>query len=311
MLEEEILERHEQTLIGTLRSERVFSPSLGVAKSFFVYEPPHSEDVKEACSQLYLFRGHQREYVNLHEDGSRKTATSIEVIDQLIVSGVLPPIVAIMPGLNSANNHVPSLGINMVGKWDKRKMLGLGNGQFWQYLENDLFPFIDQKYPILGNAKRLGSGFSLGGYTLSLIAAKKPAYFHHVALYDGTMMWADHNDPRTNLPADGVWQTAGIFDAALGSPRNEKAMHEWNSTDLFWNAEGEYLEKLKQTTYWIASAAFDGMGGNRERCEFFAELLRDKGLTLGFDRVVFDKSAQHNWYWNNRFLTRFLHEVFK
>jgi enterochelin esterase-like enzyme len=310
MLEEEILERHEGTLHGRLKSIRFKSNVLGIGKSFYVYEPPYFEEVRNKCSHLYLFRGHQREFVNIYEDTSRKTTTTIEALDQLIVAGIIPPCVMIMPGLNSANNHVPSLGIDMVGNWDARKMNGLGTGKFWQFLSKELFPYIDQQYPLSADGLRLAAGFSLGGYTVSMLAAKLPAYFHHVGMYDGTMMWAEHNDPRTKLPADGVWQKAGIFDPALGNPRNVQAMSEWNSTDLFWNAEGDVLEKLKQTTYWIASAAFDGMGGNRERCEFFADLLHEKGLTLGFNHVVLDNHAQHNWFWNNVFVMRFVHAVF-
>lgn len=311
MTEQDILDRHRQTLKGKLMSHRLKSAALRVYKNFYIYEPPYygHPSFSGQVSLLYLFRGHEREYVNLYEDGSRKMVTTIELLDQLIVAGILPPLVAIMPGLNSENNHVPSLGIDMVGSWE-RAMKGLGTGKFYQYLTKELIPYIETRYAIPTEAKRMAAGFSLGGYTVSMLAAKLAGFFHHVGIYDGTIMWQNHRDPRYP-DADGIWKSAGIFEPALGKPRNQTAMKVWNSTDLIAEATGETLENLRKTRFWVASAAFDGMRGNRERCEYFAKLLTMKGIPLGWENVPFDPAAEHDWYWNNQFVMRFLHHVLR
>ncbi|HCR49751.1 MAG TPA: hypothetical protein DIW24_08980 [Bacteroidetes bacterium] len=312
MTEEEILTRHRQHLHGSLKTIRLKSNALRVYKNFYVYEPPYYGHpmYPQDTSLLYLFRGHEREYVNMSEDGSRKMVTTIELLDQLIVAGILPPVIAILPGLNSNNNHVPSLGIDMAGKWE-RGLKGLGTGKFWEYLTQELFPYVETRWPLNKKGLRLGAGFSLGGYTVSMIAARVPTFFHHVGIYDGTMMWPDQNDPRYPEPEDGVWRSARLFDAALGSPRDAKLMHQWNPTDLILESTGEKLEKLRKITFWVASTPFDGMRGNRERCEYFLQMLQNKSIPVGWKSVPFDPAAEHNWYWNNLFVVRFLKSVFQ
>lgn len=310
MSEEEILERHEITLHGSLKSVRLPSPALGIGKSFYLYEPRYLEEIShKEVPILYLFRGHQREWVNLYEDDSRKTGTTIELLDQLITSDVLPPLLIVIPGLNSSDNHIPSLGVNMVGQWDKKKS-GLGSGRFFDYLCKELFPYSANLYPQTQDGLRLASGFSLGGYTTTLLATQIPGLFHHIALYDATIMWGTKRLPQGIAIPDGVWEKSILFDASLGKPRNPQALKFANATDRILEAEGDYLSKLCKTTWWVGSAAYDGMKGNRERAEYFIEILKEKGIPLGFEEAVIDPVAEHNWYWNDRFLVKFLFGVF-
>lgn len=310
MTEEEILERHEKTLHGSLKSVRFFSKALGIGKSFYVYEPRYLSQIEhKEVPLLFLFRGHQREWVNLFEDDSRKTGTSIETLDQLITSDVLPPMVAIIPGLNSADNHIPSLGVNMVGKWDPKKS-GLGSGKYFDYIHKEFIPYASHLYPQTAEGLRLASGFSLGGYTASLLATRLPKLFHHVALYDATVMWGTERPPNGQPLPDGVWEKSHLFDAALGNPRNLEAFAFANATDRIINATGDFLDDLCKTTWWVGSAAYDGMKGNRERAEYFMEILKEKGIPVGFKDPIIDPVAEHNWYWNDRFLVKFLFGVF-
>ena len=63
-------------LLGSFRSA-----SLGVMKRYTVYLPPGYDEADERCSVLYLFRGHEREWANAHEDGSRGGATVVGLLD--------------------------------------------------------------------------------------------------------------------------------------------------------------------------------------------------------------------------------------
>lgn len=309
-----ILSWHRQRLHGRLRGRRLRSEALELAKPYYVYEPPGLRELTHDVPVLYLFRGHEREWVNMREDDSRDRSTAIQDVDQAIHEGALPPMLIVMPGLNSADNHVPSLGIDMAGTWPSKRE-GLGTGQFWTYLTTELFPQVEARYPQIEDGLRLAAGFSLGGYTVSLLAMKLPGYFDHIASYDGLLMWPRHQDPREKSNGwcgDAIWCKGSIFDPALGRPRERKTLRRWNPTDTLCRAEAELLDTLRQTRFWIACAHSDGRKGNRDRARFFVRLLRRHGLPLGFDGddVILHPDATHTWHWTDRFLMAFLAGVF-
>ncbi len=296
-----ILARHAETLQGRLRLYRLRSEALGIAKPYYVYTPP-----RPPVALLYLFRGHEREYVNFVEDGSRRFATAIEDLDRHIADGRLPPVTAILPGLNSSNNYVPSLGIDMVGAWPA-SMGGLGTGRFWTYLTQELIPHVEARWGLDG--PRLAAGFSLGGFTVSLLAALLPGYLAHAGMYDALFTWPDHHDPRVRqrgANTDPVWMEHLIFDAALGRPRHLDALARWNPLNRILDADGAALDALRATTYWIKCASGDGSAGNRDRAYGYRRLLKQRGFTLGFKDVLFHPDAAHAWHWNDRFVVEFL-----
>ncbi|MFQ5630905.1 MAG: alpha/beta hydrolase [bacterium] len=301
-----ILAHHQKTLLGCLKLKRLQSRALGIAKPFYVYEPPNFNG-SESLPVLYLFRGHEREWVNLREDQSRIKSTAIEDIDHLICDGILPQLLIVLPGLNSYNNWIPSLGIDMAGHWE-RKFRGLGTGRFWTYFTEELIPFIEHSYPQTQAGAKMMAGFSLGGYTVSLLSAKLPGYFDHAAIYDGTFMWPNHSDPRIGRQRcnDRIWCNSPLFDAALGRPRDKAALHEWNATSIIQNANAGLLKKLRKTTFWVASAAKDGGFGNRDRAHEFAKILHEHDMMNGFKNIIFDTDAAHTWHWVDRFLVTFL-----
>lgn len=298
---------HHRTLHGALHYHHLDSDALGLRKPFYVYEPPGLATL-DRVPLLYLFRGHEREWVNLAEDTSRRHTTAIEELDRRIAAGRLPPVVAVMPGLNSSNNHIPSLGIDMAGTWPSTAR-GLGTGRFWAFLTDDLFPHVAARYPQTAGGPRLSAGFSLGGYTASLLAVRCPASFTHVGLYDALLMWPGHRDPRVAARedcTDPVWCRADLLAPALGRPRAPEVMRYWNATDRLRTAPPEVLAQVRRTTFWVASAAQDGRHGNVDRSRYFADLLRARQIPLGFREVVFHPDARHTWHWADRFLMRFL-----
>ncbi|MEM1127240.1 MAG: alpha/beta hydrolase-fold protein [Bacteroidota bacterium] len=326
---------HHRSLAGRLRYRYLDSEALGLRKPFYVYEPPGLKQATGPIPLLYLFRGHEREWVNMEEDQARQRRTAIGDLDILIASGALPPVIAVMPGLNSTNNHVPSLGVDMVGPWDA-KLNGLGTGQFWTFLTDELIPRVERDYPQATGASRLAAGFSLGGYTVSLLAVQRPALFDHVGIYDGLLMWPRHEDPRQPRPAgssgggerataspdsdrpwastassrpastDPIWGQVGLFDAALGRPRDHAAMARWNPTDRLVDPAPTFLERLQAVTFWIACAPQDGQHGNLHRSRAFAQRLRELDVPVGFEEVVLHPEARHDWHWADRFMIRFL-----
>ena len=307
-LERQILTRHQASLRGTLRLRHLDSTALGIRKPYYVYEPPGLRDERR-LPLLYLFRGHEREWVNIREDASRQVSTAIEDLDWRIVAGTLPPMVVVIPGLNSVNNHVPSLGIDMAGTWPAEQR-GLGTGRFWRYLVHELLPAVERDYPQTRGGRRLAAGFSLGGFTVSLLATHCPGYFDHAGIYDGLFMWPNHHDPRQGTSDewnDPIWCQSALFDAALGNPRNPAAMRRWNPTDTLRRADETLLRQILKTTFWITSGPSDGHQGNVDRAHFFVDMLRQRGLSIGFGEIIFDPTASHTWHWTDRFLIRFVH----
>lgn len=298
-----IVARHRVTLSGTLELRRIRSRALGISKPYFVYEPPGLRSLSDVAI-LYLFRGHQREWVNMREDRTRVRSTAIEDLDARITTGTLPPFIAVMPGLASANNHIPSLGINMVGRWGMN-VRGLGSGRFWDFLTAELVPTVERRYEAVAGERRLAAGFSLGGYTASLLAIRYPTYFTDVGIYDGLFMWPGHRDPRIR-GQDPIWGRSPLFDAALGRPRDKLAMKEWNATDALVAADEELLTGLRRTSFFVASAPGDGRTGNVDRTRNFVRLLRDRRIPLAYDSVVLDSEATHSWHWADRFLLTYL-----
>jgi S-formylglutathione hydrolase FrmB len=304
-LHRNILARHKSRIKGALRLLPFRSRALGISQPVFIYEPPDLRKLSD-IHLAYLLRGHEREWVHLEEDETREQ-TSVEVLDELIVSGRIPPVVAVMPGLCSIDNKTHSLGINMMGTLPESRA-GMGTGKFWDFLTIELIPYIEARYSKrLKNGKRLTSGFSLGGFTASLLAVGLPGYFDDVGIFDGLHMYDSQIDIRTG-EKDSVWGKSTVFDAALGKPqaRTAESLRFWNPSELIKNADPVTHHELEETIFWVRSAAADGGSGNLDRSRYFVELLRESGITAGFSRITFHPDAEHTWHWNDRFFRLFL-----
>jgi len=301
-----ILEHH-RNLHGILRHQTFKSQVLGIRKPYYLYQSPNWHP-NEPFLLIWLFRGHEREWVNFREDPSRKETTAIQDLDALVLRKIIPPCIAIMPGLASANNWVPSGGVNMTGHW-KSGMKGLGTGRFWDYLSGELIPYIEEKYNHKGKAQRLAFGFSLGGYTVQLLSMAMPGYLHDAAIYDGLFPWPGHIDPRQtdeSAHKDKVWDTSGIFDGAFGTSGQRQALDEWNPTDMLLNADPDKLSLIQKTRFWISSAAGDGRIGNIDRSRFLVAELEKNGIPNQFKRIPLADQAAHDWHWNDVFFNKVL-----
>lgn len=300
--------RHHHGLRGRLSHRVLASDALGIRKPYYVYTPPGSGH--EGLPLLLLLRGHEREWVNPEEDASRRS-TAIQDLDRLIERGTLPPMVALMPGVCSANNRIHSCGIDMEGTWPERRTVG--TGQFWTYLTTELLPHVERVDPVDGGL-RLAVGFSLGGYLAFLWSVRAAGAFDHVAIYDGTLPWPRHNDPREEGEAfsDPIFVDAEIFNPAFGRPPRRKALRRWNPTDELRTAGASRVDRLRRTTFWMASASRDGASGNRDRARYIKRLLRERDIPLGFPKkpVILHEDASHSYAWADRFLARILLGIF-
>lgn len=295
-----ILRRHRETLAGRLRRHVLRSETLGIDKAVYIYTPPGLRR-GEAVPVVWLLRGHEREWANVLEDRSRERATAVEDVDRAIAAGTLPPVVLVLPGLTTANNHVHGLGVDMVAPYLSPHE-GLGSGRFWRYLNDEVIPYVEARHPA---SMRVAVGFSLGGYTVSLLAFGRPGWLDVAAYYDALFCWPRHADPRVDVMmphSDPVWTTSPVLSAAFGWPRDAHALDRWNTTDWLFDLDGPDLDEARRTQHRVQCAGSDGSRGNRDRAHAFADWLDERALPRVAVPVVFDDAAAHTWHWADRFL---------
>lgn len=296
-------------LQGRVHTKRFYSPALGVSKGYNIYLPPGYSGTRQRFPVLYLFRGHEREWCNPKEDGSRGGKTVIDDLDAMTAQGKIGRMIVVMPSTSSDDGTISCLGVNMVSAGRVRNVAGIGTGRFEQYLVDDLLPHIDSTYRTIADRWHRGvDGFSLGGFTAMLLASKHPDRFISAGCYDGTMMWRELSDPREQPDdmSDRTWMYSTLFDAAFGTPRNISAMRRNNPTAIIAKAQGRSLAMIRQIRYHIQSAAVDGQRGNLDRACHFVEILGTIGLRNSFKHTKLTPAAVHTWAYADMHMRRTL-----
>lgn len=204
----------------------------------------------------------------------------------------------IAPGLVSRDERIHTLGVDMHLPQIASRHTGIGAGLFEEYLVYELLPFIDAHFRTKSDRRyRAADGFSLGGYTATMLVCRHPELFSSVGCYDATHMWLDFIDRRKggDQPNDDTWLKNPLFDAAFGVPRDLERMTAYNPSNIIARAEGERRQWLARTAFLIHSANFDGNKGNKHRAQHFEGILKSAGLTNSVPRVVLHAEATHTW----------------
>lgn len=291
---------------GTVRLVSFYSTALGIPKSYNIYLPPNYDTASTRYPVVYLFRGHEREWVNSHEDSSRGGRAVQDIADSLIAAGAIRPMILVMPGLSSDDNTVPGMGIDFLHVELAEGKRGLGTGRFERYLVDDLISHIDATYRTIPDRQHRGTdGFSLGGYTALMLAVRHPDRFASAGCYDGTHMWLDLNDPRhDDGPTDDfTWLKQPMFAPAFGSPPDTDYMNRYNTASLIRHVSPDTLARIRQVRFHIQSAAFDGDKGNIDRNRHIVEILRQAGIPNSFSDTPVTADAIHNWHYADLHIT--------
>ena len=132
---------------GTLSRATFVSSTLGEKITYLVYLPHGYKSGKQHYSQLYL----------LHGRGDNLTAWSrvVDLLDQMIAAGEIPPVIAIMPDCpwsQHASYYIDSqyTGGPLPGKPVESAFI------------NDLMPHVDATYRTIADR----SGRAIGGYSM-------------------------------------------------------------------------------------------------------------------------------------------------
>ncbi len=263
---------------------------LGIEKALYVYLPPEYADAQRRFPVLFLLRGHEREWINPHEDQARGGTTVIDVYERLRGQGRIGPMLLVMPGLSSDDNHVPGMLTDFCAPELAAHVPGIGSGQFARFVLQELLPWVDHTYRTLP-AVRGVAGFSLGGMMAVKLATLAPHMFVSVGAYDGTFFYAA-DDGRSVRTSDGVLNNS-MFDAAFNLPRDYDFITANSPTSLIAQTDPAILQQLA----WFIQYGpehIEPWGSNFYRGEHLLRLLRAKGVPNSVPQAALEH-GDHTW----------------
>jgi len=267
------------------------STALGVRKHFYVYTPPTHRSSRGRLPALYLFRGHEQEWINPAQDASRQGRTVIDVYEELLQTGTIGPMILVFPGISSDDNHIPGLLVNF-----KQPALtdakGIGTGRFEDYFLDELVPYVDRRLGANPVARGV-DGFSLGGFMAVKIAAQHPELFASVGAYDGLYFWDDPADPYSIALTDGTFRNP-MFDPALG-PGQERDLRYAaanNPSNLVRNGDAARLRRLTWLIEYGPKAG-EPHDSNYYRGAHLCKLLSAKGVVNHGRGEI--RTCGHSW----------------
>jgi S-formylglutathione hydrolase FrmB len=281
------------------RHVTIRSAALGINKSFYVSLPPSYGNASERDRRypvLYLFRGHEREWVHRQQDKSRRNRTVIDVYRDLLDEGKVGPVILVFPGISSDDNRVPGLLVNFRQPELAARETGIGLGRFEDYFVRELVPYVDSHFRTIGNkGGRAVDGFSLGGFESIKIASQHPDMFCSAGAFDGTFLYAINNGRRVRA-RDRVLNNP-MFDAAWGVPRNLDFVAENSPTNLIAMGDREPLARIQ----WLIRSGpqeAEPWQSNYYRCQHLLSFLKARDIPNGLPDVF--AGATHNWHWADR-----------
>ncbi|WP_054535931.1 alpha/beta hydrolase [Herpetosiphon geysericola] len=286
------------------RVERVdlFSNALGITRTFYIYVPLEARsDENLRVPSLYLFRGHEREWINKNEDGTRGGNRNVlDVYEELRCQNRIGPMVLVFPGMTNANDAVHSLGINLHAP-ELAADPTLGSGRFEDFIYRDLIPYVETHYPVLfGGAHRSLDGFSLGGFISVNQALRHPNEWASVGAYDGLFFWDDPENAEIIAARDSVFERS-LFDANFGVPRDHTFAAQHNPLTLL-RIDGAQASKLQWLIEYGPESAEPNV--NYYRGARLDELLREVGAHNRLSGVV--PNANHSWQMADEHMRRSL-----
>jgi enterochelin esterase-like enzyme len=266
---------------------------LGVPKEFYIYTPPgYAQATGRRYPALYLFRGHEKEWINKYEDGSRGGRNVIDVYEELLAAGSIGPMILVFPGISSDNNAVPGMATNFKEP-HRTTAAGVGNGRFEDYLLQDVIGYVDANFrTVASKAGRGVDGFSLGGFMSVKIAAQHPELFSTVGAFDGTHFYANADCGQVDAVRDiNTFTTNSMFDPVFGVPRDTAFAALNNGPNLVCNSTPAAMQSLR---WFVQFGPLSGepASSNYLRGAHLMEKLTAKGVVNRVPEVL---EGGHNW----------------
>jgi S-formylglutathione hydrolase FrmB len=248
---------------------------------------------------LYLFRGHQGEWLGKNQDSSRGGRNVIDVYEEQLAAAIVGPMILVFPGISSEDNVVSGMATNFLAP-GLTGASGVGTGRFEDYLMQEVIPYVDGHFRTIAHRTGRGvDGFSLGGFMSTKVASQHPERFRTVGSFDGTFMYADPTCQYID-PSDTVF-TNSMFDPVYGAPlvtggprslESSAYAARNNAANLICNSTAEQMQSLAWFVQY-GPLSKEPLDANYRRGEHLVQKLRDKGVANAFADPVLD--GGHKW----------------
>jgi enterochelin esterase family protein len=172
---------------GELREVQYFSASSNSIRRAYIYTPPgYEKDNSKRYPVLYLQHG-----MGENETGWGNQGHANLIMDNLIAEGKAVPFIIVMENSSVKFDRprepkpVPDTRVDFAGEFKK-------------VLLNDLIPFVEANYRVIGDSNhRAMAGLSMGGMQTRLITLANPDEFSQVGMFSGSSI---SMDDITNTP---------------------------------------------------------------------------------------------------------------
>ncbi|MVZ66400.1 esterase [Sphingobacterium sp. DK4209] len=164
-------------LHGTLTKVWYKSSINSAERRMTVYIPPSSGSAKKSYPVLYLLHG-----MGGDEEAWPTLGRVSQIMDNLIASGRIEPMIVVMPNGHSSNSAAP--GYSEKGEYAVNfRTADVGSGDMESNFQ-EIIKFVEKTYPVKkGKKNRAIAGLSMGGSHSLFIAAANPNTFDYVGLF--------------------------------------------------------------------------------------------------------------------------------
>ncbi|WP_319481462.1 alpha/beta hydrolase-fold protein [uncultured Draconibacterium sp.] len=236
------------------------SPTLELNRRMYVYTPPGYENSKEKYPVLYLLHGGGGD-----EDAWTSLGRANYILDNLIAKGKAEPMIVVMTNGNAEQSAA-------VTDWSKEpdalQSFGPGaNGgeqeiidgmtKFPNSLVNDVIPYIEKHYRVIGNTEnRAIAGLSMGCLQTQITAMTNPGLFQYIGCFSLGIHF--------NTPFDLI------------------------SNNILIPAYDKHLETMKNKLFYVGC-------GTEDFCYEGVQTLRKKLGEHNFEYVYNETGGGHTW----------------
>ena len=211
---------------------------------------------------IYLLHGLYGTHVDWATVGHMK-----DIVDELIASGELVPVVIVMPDAGDPDVHKNWNGyFNMPGH------------PYEDFFFQELMPAVEREWKIVGDkGHRAIMGLSMGGGGSTVYAQHHPELFGSCYSMSG---WLDAEEPDARMPKDDKLYIV------------TKSVHDHSAIEFVANADARTLEQLR-TVKWFFDCGDD---------DFILDLTLRMYQTMRDKRVPAElrvRDGWHGWeYWH-------------
>jgi enterochelin esterase family protein len=215
---------------GSVTRRWYSSPGIGSERRITIYTPPGYETSKEKYPVIYLLHG-----AGGDEEAWITLGITAQILDNLIASGKVKPMIVVMPNGNVSQDAAP--GEDSKGFYKPQFMSpGTMNGKYEETF-TDIIKFVESSYRVKADkANRAIAGLSMGGFHTLHISRYHPNTFDYMGLFSAAIM-----------PRDTTTKIYQGIDATLARQKANGYKLYWiacGKDDFLYKFNADYRDKL-------------------------------------------------------------------